>query len=302
MADRPTGSIDFPRHPRRPVRERVTRGLPSYRPVRSPLVSMGPSLAEEQRRRRYLRRGTVLTFGAIGALVLLVTVVAWLSGEDVEPVGAPTVMTSAPVHTGRPQPLALASIEGTCPAASDLCDKLTLKVPIARKGITAIGYQAMRDPHVLTLDPEGTRGNVSSVQRIFRRFLATEQPSKLRYFMIDDGAKPNIATIGAFPGSAVYAPVSGTVIAISDYVINDKAAGSVVQVQPLGDAETIVVLRNLDPDARLAVGQTVSVGTTLLGTVRDLSEVRDQPLARFTHDSGSGLEMYVRRIRPESMV
>lgn len=249
---------------------------------------MGPSLAEEQRRRRQLRRGTAMVALALTAAAGLVVLLIWLgSGSEARP-AAPQPMVKGPVHTGRPEPMAVASAEG-----------VRLQLPIARKAVTAIGYLAVGDRDVLPLEPEGTRANLSFLQRSFRQFLATERPSKLRYYVLDEAAKPKAVAVGAFPGTSVYAPISGTVLAVTQYMLDDEAAGSVVQLQPLGDSETVVVLRNIDVDEKLAVGQTVSEGATLLGSVRDLSELREQPLARHTHDSGSGVEMFIRRVQPE---
>jgi len=55
-------------------------------------------------------------------------------------------------------------------------------------------------------------------------------------------------------------------------------------------------MRNLDIDAALAVGQTVSQGTTKVGTVRSMGDSLHLPLARYTHDDGTSLELYVQRV------
>lgn len=292
MSHRTPGQQPTPQ--RRQDPHRLPAGLPSYRPVRSPLVSMGPSLVEEQRRLRAWRRGGVMVVLLCAVAVALAWLVVLLGREVVADAPVARVTASAPsVPVGRPAPQALARVkpEGNEPT-------LKLQLPIRRRAVTAIGYNHLRDTTVLVLEPEGSRANVSWGERVFRRFLATEQASPLRYFLLSGGGEPNVVNVGAAAGTDTYAPISGTVLAIADNVINDEARGKVVQLQPLGDAETVVVVRNIDPAPDLAVGQTVSEGATLLGYVRDMSDgTEKQPLARYTHDDGSNVELSVRRVQ-----
>jgi hypothetical protein len=69
----------------------------------------------------------------------------------------------------------------------------------------------------------------------------------------------------------------------------------VLQIQPLGDSETVLVIRNLDVSGDLSPGQTVSQGATLLGHLRSMADVQEQPLAEYTNDRGDYVEMHVRR-------
>jgi hypothetical protein len=170
-------------------------------------------------------------------------------------------------------------------------------MPVNRHAVTGIGYAARRDGDTLELQPEGQRANSSFGWKLLHRFLATEQPSSLRWYELADGAKLRVAVIGALPGAEVYSPISGTVVAVADDVVADESRGSIVQVQPSGDAETVVVVRGIDPSAQLAVGMTVAEGTTLLGTVRRADPGMAGPLATYTHDDGSNVQLYVRRVQ-----
>jgi hypothetical protein len=109
-----------------------------------------------------------------------------------------------------------------------------------------------------------------------------------------------MVTVGALPGTEVYAPIDGKVLTISDYVVDGEQQGVLVQLQPIGDGSTVVVLRNLDPAEDLAVGQTVSQSVTKLGTVRDMQGAVESPLADYTHDTGSGVDIYVLRLYVET--
>lgn len=273
--------------------------MPTYRAVRSPLVSMGPSLQEERRRRRTVAHRLLLVC-AVGVSTLLVALsVAWLGREVI--IGSPARDAGAsrlpPQQIGRPEPLTLATVAADASATVEQ-PEMKLQLPVNEAGITGIGYDHRPDhAELLELRPQGARANLTSGERLLRRFLATRQPSRLRWLSLSDGP-PNAVTVGALPGTQVYAPITGTVIAIANYVIDGISTGKVIQLQPLGDGETIVVLRNLDAALSLAVGQNVSEGSTLIGSVRSMGDVLDQPLARYTHDAGDGVEIYVRRISP----
>lgn len=262
--------------------------MPSYRPVRSPLLSTGPSLDEKRRSTRSLR-----LVALVAMLTAALVVTGWWVREQLRvdtPAVHATPSVQAVLATGRPEELTLAQV-----------DDLKIKLPIARNRITAIGYFTIRDGDVLTLDPEGAPATRSLRNRLFRRFLATEQAPRFQYYMLQEGAEPNAVQLGAVPGTEVYAPVSGTVVAIAGNVIDGIKHGVVLQVQPLGDAETVVLMRNLDIDDAVAVGQTVTEGVTRLGTVRETSDVQDQPLARYTTDSGDHLELWSKRVQPDTV-
>lgn len=279
---------------RRRGQHRVPPGVPSYRPMRSPLVSMGPSLAEEQRRHHSIRHGVLVVAGLVCIAVALTLLVVWLGREVVAGDATPLPTSRAlSLPVGRPVPQTLARVAATGSEPS-----LRLQLPIRRLAITGIGYDHVGDHKVLVLNPEGSRANTSFGQRMFRRFLSTRQPTDLRFFQLAEAGEPNIVNVGAAPGTDLYAPISGTVVAIADNVIDDEAEGVVVQLQPLGDAETVVLLRNIDADAELAVGQTVSEGVTRIGYVRDMTnQSTPSPLARYTHDDGSNVELSVRQLR-----
>ena len=287
MAERPTHTVRRSGSaPNRPAR---------YRPVRSPLVSMGPSLDEKRRRERMLYRSIGYGLIAVAATITLALVVSALGREVV--VGkqsAPGEVAPAPiVSMARPQPMRLAVV----PAEGEE-QPLVLQLPVNLRGVTGIGFGHRNDGDVLELDAEGSQANMASGSRLLRRFLATRQVSDLRWFALSEVDAFNAVYVGAPAGSRVFAPVSGTVVSMSDYMIDDRPHGKVIQLQPLGDSETVLVLRNVDAAEGLAVGQTVSAGATLVGTVRDMGSSMTQPLARFTHDSGTSVEVYVRRVAP----
>ncbi len=278
------------------------RPQPRYRPVRTPLVSMGPSLEEERRRHRTARLVAMASVVAVAAVVLLVWLVGMLGREVVAgDAAAGTAVTgtgaaaaAAIEKTGAPAPETLAAAVVEKGEAG-----LRLQLPIRREAITGIGFGPRREPGVIELEPTGTRANTSFLRRATQRFLSTSPSSDLRWYRLDEGA-PSMVVVGALPGTEVYAPIDGTVESVSDYELDGEVRGQLIELQPTGDGQTILVLRNLDADVDLEVGTTVTQSVTRLGTVRDMEGAIEAPLAAYTHDTGSGIDMYLRRIDPMS--
>jgi len=91
----------------------------------------------------------------------------------------------------------------------------------------------------------------------------------------------------------VYAPVGGSVIAITDNIVDGKAYGVRIDIQPSGNPGVVVRLENLRADPALTVGSTVSAGRTKIGRVIDLSQVERAGLARYTQDNGQHVHLEV---------
>jgi hypothetical protein len=273
----------------------VAKGTPSYRPARSPLVSMGPSLVEEQRRSRAMRTTGLIIAALVAFAAALVWAIAQVGDEVIaDPERATAAARSMPTPPlGVPEPMTLAKVK-----EEGIAEKQTeIRLPVKRNGITAIGYDRRNDSELLPLEPEGSRANLAFGQRLARRFLATRQPSGIRWFQLTESDELNLVTVGARPNTDVYAPISGTVLSIADWIVDGEQQGVVVQIQPLGDGEIVVTMRGIDPASELDVGDTVSQSDTLIGTVRELGEGIEPPLSRYSHDKGSGVEISLRQVR-----
>lgn len=277
-------------------------GLPHYRPVRSPLLSMGPSLEEERRRHRAARLVAIASVGVVTAIVLVVWLVGLLGREVVAKTDSnaatgatAAVATAAPIEqNGPPTPQTLART-----VVEQGSTVLALQLPIRREAVTGIGFSPRRERGLIELEPSGSPANTSWLRRTTQRFLSTAPPGDLRWYRLAEGA-PSMVTVGALPGTEVYAPIDGKVLTISDYVIDGEQRGVLVQLQPVGDGSTVVVVRNLDAASDLAVGETVSQSKTKLGTVRDMEGALEAPLADYTYDTGSGVDIYVLRLDMET--
>jgi len=107
-----------------------------------------------------------------------------------------------------------------------------------------------------------------------------------------DGAN-HVLDVGTAPGTDVYAPVDGSVMAVSDQIVNGKPYGVRIDIQPSGNPGVVVTLSNLRPDPALSVGMTVSAGRTKIGRIIDLSSVEQAALARYTQDRGQHVHIEV---------
>lgn len=170
---------------------------------------------------------------------------------------------------------------------------LRLELPIAQDRVTAIAYHASGDG-ALALQPVGHQLNQGLFSRVLRRFLGG-RGSGLRYYIVGGGEGAVTATldVGAAPGTDVYAPVDGTIVGITPYILAGKRYGARIDIQPSGNPSLVVSLTHLRPDTSLTVGSSVGSTTSKLGTVLDFTGVERQALARYTQDAGNHVAISV---------
>jgi hypothetical protein len=223
--------------------------------------------------------GLVLVAG-VALVVLLLT--AFGSGEA-RPVGqAGPAPAQRLLPSGPPQPLVIAAY-----------DTLRIALPINQARVTAIGYHAA-GAGALALEPVGSQANAGIFGRLVRKLIG-DDGSGVRYYQLSGGVGPRTGglDIGAPVGTDVYAPVDGTVIAISDLIVDGKPYGKRIEIQPAGNPGVVVALTNLDADPVLRVGSTLVASATKLGRVVDLSAVERAGLARYTQDNGQHVHVEV---------
>jgi hypothetical protein len=202
--------------------------------------------------------------------------------------GATLATATGPAPAGRllpsgpPQPQVVA-----------LRDTLRVQLPIAQGRVTAIGYHAS-GAGALALEPVGTQANAGLFGRLVHRLLG-DSSSGLRYYLVEGGVGPQTSglDVGAPVDTDVYAPVDGTIIAISDQIVNGKRFGVRIDLQPSGNPGYVVTVENLRADPSLNVGTTVSAARSKIGRVIDLSSVERAGLARFTQDRGQHVHIEV---------
>src|SRR4029453_9661820 len=166
-------------------------------------------------------------------------------------------------------------------------------MPIARSGWAAIGFPGV-DNGALALEPVGRQANEGGLARFARRILGSGGNGLAYYQLGGQGPATAVLDVGAAPGTDVYAPVGGTVVGITDFVISGRKLGSRIDIQPAGAPPSVLFFSPPRSDPRLPVGPVVTAATSKIGTVLDFSRVERQALARYTQDAGNHVSVEVR--------
>jgi hypothetical protein len=246
-------------------------------------VAAARALQREEMRAR-VRRSRRTAALLVVALVSLVTLLLTAFGTG----DAGSLPEGGPAPAGRLLPAGPPRAQVVA-----MQDTLRIQLPINQTRVTAIGYHSA-GAAALPLQPVGSQANAGLFGRIVQRLFG-QSGSGIRYYLLGGGVGPDTGglDIGAPVQTDVYAPVDGTVIAISDQVVNGRAYGVRIDIQPSGDPDVVVALTNLRPDPALTVGSNVSAGRTKVGRLIDLSSVEQAALARYTHDKGQHVHLEV---------
>jgi murein DD-endopeptidase MepM/ murein hydrolase activator NlpD len=184
---------------------------------------------------------------------------------------------------GSPQPVVIAKL-----------DELRLQLPIAPSRVTAIGYHGAGEG-ALALKPVGRQANEGLLARLGHKLFggSNRGPS---WYQIGGGQGPHTSglDVGAAPGTAVYSPVDGRVVGLTPYVIDGRAYGERIDIQPARAPSVVVSLTHVSALKSLSVGTVVTASQTLLATVIDLTGVERQSLASYTNDAGNHVAIEIR--------
>jgi len=225
------------------------------------------------------RRLIVLTVVA-GVLLGTLLITAFGKGATREPSQALPGPASRLLPVGPPTPLTVALHGG-----------LRIQLPIAQSRVTAIGYHSSGDG-AIPLSPLGRQGNESALSRLAHKIFGGGGGGFVYYQL--GGGETAVLDVGAAPGTDVYAPVDGTIVGISDYILNGRAYGSRIDIQPSSAPSLVVSLTHLSPDPALTVGSMIAASNTKVGRVLDLSAVEKQALSRYTQDAGNHVSIELR--------
>jgi hypothetical protein len=232
---------------------------------------------EQQRAARRARRFAGLALISV-ILVVSLLLTAFGSGAS-RTVQTVAVIGKLPVPT-RPAPQIIA-----------VRDTLRLQLPIAKP--TAIGFHAAGDGAV-SLNPVGRQGNEGAVLRLVHKVFGGGGGGPTWYQLGGSGPENSALDVGAATGTDVYAPLDGTVVGVTPFVVNGKKYGVRIDLQPQTSPSFVVSLTHLRADPSVSVGSTVIAGVSKLGNVVDLSSVERQALARYTQDAGNHVSLEVR--------
>jgi hypothetical protein len=266
----------------RPFGARLKRAVSSVTvpPMPSPRAAGAARRARQRRAARRVQRFALLT--VVSSIVVITLVLtAFSSGSAVNASSTAAPPAQLPPN-GPPRPQIVA-----------LRGPLRLQLPIAQSRVTAIGYHGAGNG-ALPLEALGKQGNRGLIGRLVDRVFGAESGA-LVYYKLEGGPGPATAVlnVGAAPDTDVFSPVDGTVIGITDFVLNGRKHGDRIDIQPTGAPSLVVSLTRLRPDPALTVGSSVAAASSRIGTVLDLAKLERQALARYTQDAGNHVSVEV---------
>ena len=214
---------------------------------------------------------------------LLVTILLAAFSDRPSSFQASLPSDSALLETGRPLPQVIA-----------FQADVRIQLPVSQQSVTALGYHGSSGS-VLPLEPVGRQANEGIFARILHR-LTGDDASGVTYYQLSGGSGPRTGAldVGAPAGTAVYAPVDGTVVSIRDLVLDGTRHGHRIDIVPNDAPSVVVSIRRLRADPALTVGSPVTSATSKIGVVIDLSRAEEQALAEVTHDPGNHVTIEVR--------
>jgi len=213
--------------------------------------------------------------------VVALALVAFSSASSRPVPVSPPAARLAPAGTPKPEVVAIYG-------------NVRLQLPIAQSRVTAIGYHAVGGG-ALALEPVGRQANEGLVLRVFHKLFGGGSSEQTWYQLGGEGGAPSSSVdVGARPGTDVYAPVDGTVVGITDYVLSNRTFGARVDIRPLDAPSVVVSLTHLRADPALTVGSSVEKARSKVGVIVDLTKVERQALARYTQDAGNNVSVSVR--------
>ena len=109
----------------------------------------------------------------------------------------------------------------------------------------------------------------------------------------DETAMDTSIDVGARPGTAALAPVTGTVVLVRDYMLYDQVPDVEIHIQPDGHPELdCVMIHTTDPTVK--AGDHIDGGLTEICKVRDIEkDLTDVQLGFFTPDGVGGNHVHV---------
>lgn len=158
--------------------------------------------------------------------------------------------------------------------------------PVRPEDITGLGYH----PEGESLAKMSPRGNNLSGNPLRKLFANDSSPERIQYHLMDpakrQGPRTGALDVGAEAGTAVYAPVTGTVTAIRpDPVLQEDA--SVVEIKPIDNPDlrfTVSLVQGITSE--VGPKSPVTAGITQLGSVANSADVLRPQLADYISDPG----------------
>jgi len=190
-------------------------------------------------------------------------------------------------------------------------DDLILHLPVDPNELTAVAFHQASGElalHMTSLAPDADMelaAELKAVPPVQGTFLTdpdaddsdtTWQGCVLRLWRSGRTGMPDTAVdCGADPGTAVWSPVTGTVVRVKAYQLYDKYDDYEIHIRPDGSDDIDVVLIHVD-DLRVAEGDRVKAGVTRIASVRMMSDRLNLQLGGYTANGGDHVHMQLNAI------
>lgn len=182
------------------------------------------------------------------------------------------------------------------------CQGVDIYSPIMQKDITGmLFHQASYEwAQVMTTQlPEADMAKINDgTQRLHANNAQTEgtwADVEIAHLYRETDATPMDTSIdcGAAAGTTVYAPVTGEVIAVTDYDLYDEVPDVRIHIRPDANADLdVVLLHQTDPQVK--AGDHVEAGVTPISSVRDIAcSLTDVQLGFYTEGDDPGNHSHV---------
>ena len=217
----------------------------------------------------------------MAALLLTLGAVALVFAVFVQTRASDTADTAVPIDPNNAGPdTVLAGAAG-----------VGISTPIRPASLSGLGYHPEGES-LAAMDPRGENLSANAVLGLLSR---GDTPEQIHYYVMDaagrEGPRTGALDVGAATGTAVYAPVTGTITAIRPDPMVENA--NVVEIKPDANPNVRVNVSLVKSDGNAGVNDSVTAGITELGTVADSAEILDPQLSSYTTDAGNHVTVSV---------
>jgi len=292
----------------------------SLRPARDAGLALEGRTARERRRRARAQRQRVMAGAAVVAVVL-VALIGWrvtsdrkaaiaVASETTAAAGGASVDGTAPRRIGAADPSA-AQLKAMDPEREPTPTfatfrSLKVRLPVDVKDLTEVGFHQASYSyafHMKTPLPDAKSSEVKKTRTTNRDKSAQATGadavlvgSVLRMWRSRPGKPDSAADVGAKPGSAVYAPVTGTIVKIKKYKLYGKHDDYEIHIRPEGVDDVDLVMIHVN-DLSAKVGDHVVGGVTRIAAVRKLSDRVNHQLADYTKGGGDHVHLQLNNVK-----
>lgn len=175
------------------------------------------------------------------------------------------------------------------------CGGVRLRLPVDMRVVTMLGFHQATSDNARQLTPvvvEKPRYGSFPIDG-FAPVTKRRVPTHLLYRTGRSGTPDRACDVGAPAGTAVIAPVSGTVTELKHYSLYKVTPDVEVHIQPDGADGLEIVMIHVD-GVSVREGQRVEAGLTRIGRVRRLSNIlTTMQLSYYTQEAGDHVHVQV---------